>query len=148
MRIAEVMTHFQAICQQTAQYRVTPPAGQAQAHGFVVLNQCHAQMQAVLALPFNPGPAPGTMNPGQIRTQLRQYELLLDQSMKLIRFRVLRDAASRRFKAHRIYLRVLACMRWVQGRTQLLHGQPPNASHAAALAQLDNALNTVRRQKA
>ncbi|MCJ1325541.1 hypothetical protein MMC10_002204 [Thelotrema lepadinum] len=127
MRIAEVMTHFQTICQQIAQYRVTPPPGQAQAGGFVMLNQCHAQAQAVLALPFNPGPAPGGANVEQIRAQLRG---------------ILLDAASRRFRAHKIYLRTLACMRWVQRRTQVLHGQPPNASNAAALTQLNNTLNT------
>ena len=37
-------------------------------------------------------------------------------------------------------------MRWVQRRTQILHGQAPNPSNVAMLAQLDNALNTVRRK--
>lgn len=72
MRIAEVMTHYQAIQRQIAQYRVNPPPYQAQARGFIMLNQCHAEAQALLALPFNPGPS-GTVSPGeQTKRQLQR----------------------------------------------------------------------------
>ena len=55
-----------------AQYRVNLPPGQAQAYGFVMLNQCHAEAQALLALPFNGGPPPGNVNTGQqMMQQLR-----------------------------------------------------------------------------
>ena len=69
------MTHYQAIQQQIANTRVNPPPGQAQARGFILLNQCHAEAQAVLALPFTPGPAPGSVSPGeQTKRQLQRYD--------------------------------------------------------------------------
>lgn len=141
-----MMTHFRTISQQIAQYRVIPPAGQAQARGFVLLNQCHVEAQAVLALVFDAGPAPGNFNAEeQTKKQLQRYGDAFREaehdSMKYIR--ILLDAACRRFRVQKIYLRTVACMRWVQRRTQVLQGQVPNASNAAALAQLDNTLNSV-----
>jgi hypothetical protein len=59
--------------------------------------------------------------------------------------RIITDAAVRRFQCQRAYLRANAALRWVNGRNTILRGQRPNASHMAALQQLDATLRNVRR---
>ena len=56
---------------------------------------------------------------------------------------IINDAAVRRFLAQRIYMRILAVLRWVNARTAILQGQQPNAGHAAALQQIRNTLRMV-----
>lgn len=58
--------------------------------------------------------------------------------------RIITDAAVRRFQCQRAYLRAHAGLRWMNSRYSILRGQRPNASHLAALAQVDGTLRTVR----
>jgi hypothetical protein len=57
---------------------------------------------------------------------------------------VIVDAAVRRFKAQKIYLRATAALRWVNSRAAVLQGQRPHAGHAGALLQIRGTLRTVR----
>ena len=57
--------------------------------------------------------------------------------------RVLLDASSRRFRAHRIYLRASAAVRWATRRQQVLKGQKPQPSHSQVLKQNDDTLKQV-----
>jgi len=51
--------------------------------------------------------------------------------------RIILDAATRRFQAHKIYLRAAAATRWAQMRQQVLRGEKPNGRHANALRAID-----------
>ena len=59
--------------------------------------------------------------------------------------RIITDAAVRRFQCQRAYLRAHAGLRWMNSRYSILRGQRPNASHHAALAQVDGTLRNVCR---
>lgn len=54
------------------------------------------------------------------------------------------DAAVRRFRCQRAYLRANAGLRWMNSRQSILRGEKPNASHMAALQQADATLRNVR----
>lgn len=56
---------------------------------------------------------------------------------------IITDAAVRRFQCQRAYLRAHAGLRWMNSRHSILRGQRPNASHHAALAQVDSTLRNV-----
>jgi division protein CdvB (Snf7/Vps24/ESCRT-III family) len=60
--------------------------------------------------------------------------------------RIILDASTRRFQAHKIYLRASAAMRWVHMRSQLLRGEKPNARHVQDLRRIDQHLREVRNQ--
>lgn len=57
--------------------------------------------------------------------------------------RIILDASTRRFQAHKIYLRASAGMRWVQMRAQVLRGEKPAARHVNALRAVDQRLRQV-----
>ena len=56
---------------------------------------------------------------------------------------IITDAAVRRFRAQRIYVRATAALRWVNSRAAILRGERAHAGHAAALQQIRNNLRTV-----
>lgn len=60
--------------------------------------------------------------------------------------RVLRDAAVRRFKAHRILLRARVARRWVEQRRQITGGGPARPEHQTRLRETDATLRTVSLQ--
>jgi hypothetical protein len=57
--------------------------------------------------------------------------------------RIILDASTRRFQAHKIYLRAAAAARWAQMRQQILRGEKPNGRHANALRAADQRLRDV-----
>ena len=57
--------------------------------------------------------------------------------------RIILDAATRRFQAHKIYMRTAAAMRWVHMRSQVLQGQKPNGRHVQQLRRIDQHLREV-----
>src|SRR5580700_11696842 len=57
--------------------------------------------------------------------------------------RIILDASTRRFVAHKIYLRAAAATRWAQMRQQILRGEKPNGRHANALRAIDQRLRDV-----
>jgi hypothetical protein len=58
-------------------------------------------------------------------------------------FRIITDAAVRRFQCQRAYLLANAALRWVNARNSILRGQRPNAGHQGALQQVDATLRNV-----
>jgi hypothetical protein len=59
-------------------------------------------------------------------------------------YRIIADAAMRRFQCQRSYLKAHAGLRWMHSRQSILRGQRPNASHLVALQQADANLRSVR----
>lgn len=57
--------------------------------------------------------------------------------------RIILDASTRRFQAHKIYLRAAAATRWAQMRQQILRDEKPNGRHANALRAIDQRLRDV-----
>lgn len=62
-----------------------------------------------------------------------------------MRDRVIVDSCTRRFQAHKIYLRAAAARRWSITRESVLRGQRPTAAHGAAL---EAAQTTLRQELA
>lgn len=58
-------------------------------------------------------------------------------------YRIVLDASTRRFQAHKIYLRAAAGMRWVQLRKQVLSGHANSDKLTAALSAVDTRLRAV-----
>ena len=56
---------------------------------------------------------------------------------------IITDAAVRRFKAQKIYLRATVCLRWVNARMAILQGRRPESRDAQRLAQIGNTFRTV-----
>jgi hypothetical protein len=63
-------------------------------------------------------------------------------------FRIILDSSTRRFQAHKIYLRAASATRWTQLRGQVLKGDKPNGRHAGPLRRIDDQLREVRHKKA
>ena len=59
--------------------------------------------------------------------------------------RILLDASTRRFSAHKIYLRAAAGTRWVHLRQQVLRGEQAAAKHETGLRAVDQRLRDVSR---
>lgn len=57
--------------------------------------------------------------------------------------RIIVDAAIRRFKAQKIYLKAVAALRWLNARQAVLAGQRAHVGHAAALGQVRGQLRAV-----
>ncbi|KAK3702267.1 hypothetical protein LTR37_014978 [Vermiconidia calcicola] len=126
MRVAEIMDDFRNIQNYIASIRASPSAEEYNEQGFVLLRCCVREAQILLSQPFQqPKCAKG--DDDQIRTHLR---------------RIVTDAAVRRFKAQRIYLRATAALRWINSRAAVLQGQRAHAGHAAALQQVRNTLRS------
>ncbi|KAK6365001.1 uncharacterized protein PV06_04449 [Exophiala oligosperma] len=134
MRILEVMNDF-----RTLQIHISSLITRNEAHppdrhsyyldGYVVLRQSAAESQAILATHFNPG------NIGLQAGQVDESEVT-----KATMQRIILDACTRRFQAHKIYLRASAAMRWVQMRIQLLRGEKPGPRHVNSLRAIDQRL--------
>nr|KAK5446074.1 hypothetical protein LTR18_003993 [Exophiala xenobiotica] len=134
MRVLEVMNDF-----RTLQLHISSLITRIEAHppdqpsyyldGYVVLRQCAADSQAILATHFNPG------NIGLQAGQVDESEVT-----KATLQRIILDACTRRLQAHKIYLRASAAMRWIQMRVQLLRGEKPGQRHVNALRAIDQRL--------
>jgi len=124
MRVAEILNDYRSVQNYIAAIRASPSAEEYNEDGFVILRQCVVQAQQLLAQPFNT--ETGSADAEQIKADLR---------------RIIADAAVRRFKAQKIYLRATAALRWINARNQVLQGQRPHAGHAATLQQIRNTLS-------
>jgi len=134
MRVLEIMNDFRTLQHHTrsliSRSQADPP--NAESHyldGYVVLRQCDAESQAILATHYNPG------NLGTQGGNVPEMEV-----QKATLQRIILDSSTRRFQAHKIYLRAAAAMRWVQRRQQLLRGQKPNGRHVNDLRRIDQQL--------
>ncbi|KIW14944.1 hypothetical protein PV08_07731 [Exophiala spinifera] len=134
MRILEVMNDFRTlqihISSLITRSEANPPDQQSYyLDGYVVLRQCAAESQAILATHFNPGNI--GLQAGQVDTS---------EVTKAAMQRIILDACTRRLQAHKIYLRASAAMRWVQMRIQLLTGEKPGPRHMTSLQAIDQRL--------
>ncbi|KAK5094018.1 hypothetical protein LTR24_003826 [Lithohypha guttulata] len=131
LRVLEIMNDF-----RTLQVHITSLVTRAEASppdqasyyldGYVVIRQCSAEAQAILATHYNPGNL--GVEPGNIPgTEVQKATLQ----------RILLDSSTRRFSAHKIYLRAAAGMRWVQLRQQASSGSLSPDKKAQVLRALD-----------
>jgi len=135
MRVLELMNDFRTlqihISSLINRSEAHPPNAQYYyLHGYVVLRQCDADSQAILAMHYNPG------NLG-----LQSGDVPETEVQKATLQRIILDACTRRLQAHKIYLRAAAAMRWVQMRAQLLRGEKPGQRHVAGLRAIDQRLD-------
>lgn len=147
MRIAEIMTDFRNIQTYIASIRASPSAEEYNEEGYLVLRRCVAEAQALLSQPFQTFSS-SRGDDEQDKAHLRRYEWQLLKYTHCwhtdTRGRIIADAATRRFRAQKIYLRATAALRWVNSRTAILQGHRPHAGHAPALQQIRNTLRAVR----
>jgi hypothetical protein len=154
MRVMELMNDFRTlqihITSLITRSEANPPDQQSYyLDGYVVLRQCAAESQAVLAGHFNPGSLglqAGNVPETEVqKATLQRYEITTSQRAYRTNWlkRIILDASTRRFQAHKIYLRASAGMRWVQMRAQVLRGEKPAAKHVNALRAVDQRLRQV-----
>ncbi|KIW87419.1 uncharacterized protein Z519_12055 [Cladophialophora bantiana CBS 173.52] len=134
VRVMEIMNDFRTLQMHInsliTRSEANPPDQESYyLDGYVVLRQCAAESQAVLAGHFNPGNL-GLQSGSIPETEVQKASLQ----------RIILDASTRRFQAHKIYLRGSAAMRWVQLRAQLLRGEKPSPRHANSLRAIDQRL--------
>ncbi|KAF3387195.1 hypothetical protein F1880_000991 [Penicillium rolfsii] len=96
--------------------------------GFSVLRECHAAAQSLISANYQPCPMTGGGNPETEKAELQ---------------RVIIDSSTRRFQAHKIYLRAAAARRWAMTRANILRGQRPTSAHGPSL----KAANTTLQQE-
>lgn len=123
------MNDYQMIQHRISQYQVIAPQQDYNEEGYVILRQCRAEAQAVLAAPYDYQLLEIPRGPGE--TEKRQLQ------------RILLDASARRFQAQKIYLRAAAAIRWANTRNTILQGhRPSNGSLTALLQSVDRTLRT------
>jgi hypothetical protein len=145
------MNDFRTLQFHISQHQMEPTQEEYWEEGYVVMRQCAAESQAILATHFNPGFIQGDHGDGEHeRMQLQRFVLispiacyLEDVTHRKSPPRIILDASTRRFQAHKIYLRAAAATRWASSRSQVLQGARPNGRHAAALAAINENLRLV-----
>ncbi|ERF73437.1 hypothetical protein EPUS_04060 [Endocarpon pusillum Z07020] len=133
LRVVEIMNDFRTIQLHIASHvsraQANPPDHQSYyTDGYVVLRQCSIEAQTILASQFDPGSLGLAVSIGESEVQKASLQ------------RIILDASTRRFQAHKTYLRAAAATRWVQSRWQVLRGEPPSSKHASALRMVDQRL--------
>jgi hypothetical protein len=162
MRILEIMNDFRTvqlhISSHVTRAQANPPDQASYYHdGYVVMRQCSAEAQAILATHFNPGNLgmqAGSAGDAEVQKTTMQRSVIQAAHATALsrhhlgnntdeRSRIILDASTRRFQAHKIYLRAAAATRWAQMRQQVLRGEKPNGRHANALRAIDQRLRDV-----
>ncbi|QDS70600.1 hypothetical protein FKW77_000311 [Venturia effusa] len=128
MRVAEIMADFRNLQYYIAQIQANPPPEDYYLEGYTLLRACVTEAQAILASPYAHGPAEHPQ--GELETEKSQLQA------------VIIDASIRRFQCQRCYLRAIAGLRWMNGRSAILGGQRPHAGNTAQLQAIDLALRT------
>ncbi|OJJ61172.1 hypothetical protein ASPSYDRAFT_87725 [Aspergillus sydowii CBS 593.65] len=119
LRVAELMNDYRTLLLHISQLNVSVSAEDQAEDGYRVLRECLAAANALMASNYSPSPPPmNTSNEEAEKAQLR---------------RVILDGSSRRFQAHRIYLRAAAAKRWAMHRDNILQGQRPGPQHAGQI---------------
>lgn len=141
------MTDFRNIQHRIAAIRCMPSREEFNEDGFVLLRQTQSEAKALLSQPFEQT-ARGRGTEEQHKVQLRRlvYAGLkngVDCSDLSIENRIIVDAAVRRHRAQKVFLRATAALRWVNSRAAILQGQRVQAIHQHALHQIRLALQAV-----
>ena len=146
------------ISSHVSRAQASPPDDASRYHdGYVVMRQCDAEAQAILATHFNPGNlglSGGAVGEGEVQKATMQRSAYLpyilhcnpatiSKTSANEQSRIILDASTRRFQAHKIYLRAAAATRWSQMRQEILRGEKPNGRHANALRGIDARLHDV-----
>ncbi|KAJ5174402.1 uncharacterized protein N7482_000279 [Penicillium canariense] len=118
VRVAELINDYRTLLLHISHQQVDAIPEDYYEEGFVVLRECHAAAQRLLSANYQPCPVTGRGNAETEKAELQ---------------RVIIDSSTRRFQAHKIYLRAAAARRWAMTRTNILRGQRPTPAHAAAL---------------
>lgn len=162
MRILEIMNDFRTlqlhISSHVTRAQANPPDETSYYHdGYVVMRQCSAAAQAILATHFNPGnlgTQAGGAGDGEVQKSTMQRSVIPTAHAAALsshhlgnttdeQSRIILDASTRRLEAHKIYLRAAAATRWAQMRQQVLRGEKPSSRHANALRAIDQRLRDV-----
>jgi hypothetical protein len=160
MRILEIMNDFRTlqhhISSHVTRAQSNPPDQTSYYHaGYVVIRQCKAEAEAILAGIYNPGDLQtDSAGDGEVqKTTLQRSVIQTAHATAPSRHhlgnnideqpRIILDASTRRFQAHKVYLRAAAATRWIQMRQQVLRGEKPNGRHANALRAIDQRLHDV-----
>lgn len=125
IRVAEIMTDFRNLQYYLVSLRVTPTPEEYYLEGYSLLRQCTAEAQQILDAPFSGSTVPPSGDVEREKAQLKA---------------IIVDAAVRRFRCQRAYLRAHAGLRWMNSRNSILRGQKPNPNHFNALQTADNTL--------
>ncbi|KAJ5211707.1 uncharacterized protein N7498_003353 [Penicillium cinerascens] len=118
VRVAELINDYRTLLLHISQQQVEATPQDLHEEGFVVLRECHNAAQRLLSADYHPLPVTGQ---GSAETEKAELQ------------RVIIDSSTRRFQAHKIYLRAAAARRWAMTRANILRGQRPTPAHAAAL---------------
>ncbi|TKX20671.1 hypothetical protein C1H76_7057 [Elsinoe australis] len=124
MRVAEIMQDFRTVQNYLAGVRPQIPRHDANQEGYLLIRQCLHEAQQLIAQPYAASGSHPRGDAEKEKAQLRQ---------------VIMDASLRRFRAQKLYMRVVACQRWIATRNALLKGGQARTEHARALAQISHA---------
>ncbi|EGD83930.1 hypothetical protein H112_07612 [Trichophyton rubrum D6] len=128
LRVSELINDFRTLLVHISQLKLDATEMAEVAQGYVLMRQCVAEAQELLASQFDIQSIQNLQGDGEFeKVQLQ---------------RIILDASARRFQAHKIYQRMAAARRWAMGRAQVLQDQRPSSHHTAALAALDDTLRT------
>ncbi|PNS19075.1 hypothetical protein CAC42_1811 [Sphaceloma murrayae] len=127
MRVAEIMQDFRNAQTYMAGIRLQVPRQDANLEGYLVLRQCLSEAQQLTNQPYTATSSNPRGDAEREKAQLRQ---------------IIMDASLRRFKAQKLFMRVVACQRWIAARNALLKGGIARAEHTRALAQITHAFRT------
>lgn len=149
MRVAELLNDYRTLLLHISQQQADTSPEEYYEEGFTVLRECHAAAQRLLSANYHPCPVTGTGNAETEKAELQRYTFTLRHgAIASIAIncplydpntypnpgsRVIIDSSTRRFQAHKIYLRAAAARRWAMTRTNILRGQRPTPAHAPAL---------------
>ncbi len=146
VRVAELMNDYRTLLLHISQQQADASPEEYHEEGFTVLRECHAAAQRLLSANYHPCPVTGTGNAETEKAELQRYADAFFPTVALstiarnmtrthpnLDFRVIIDSSTRRFQAHKIYLRAAAARRWTMTRTNILRGQRPTSAHGPAL---------------
>ncbi|KAM0705495.1 hypothetical protein Q7P35_006854 [Cladosporium inversicolor] len=124
MRVTEIMNDFRNIQVRIAAINAQPSREEFNEDGFVLLRQSQGEAKALLNQPFEQS-ARGRGTEEHHKVQLK---------------RIIIDAAVRRHRAQKAFLKATAAVRWMNARASILQGQRPQAGHEPALQHIRGAL--------
>ncbi|EEH44325.2 uncharacterized protein PADG_00614 [Paracoccidioides brasiliensis Pb18] len=119
LRVIEIMNDFRTLQIHILQLRLNLPTGEGFEEGHVLMTQCVGEAQSLLNQQYNVQQTQASSSEGDVEKAQLQW--------------VICDASVRRFRAHRIYLKMSAARRWMMGRAQVLQGQKVTPLHTVDL---------------
>ena len=121
LRVAEIINDYRTLLVHISEQNVPIPRDQFWEEGYVVMRQCLNDVQDLMASNYSPSlPESGREDEELEKTQLQ---------------RVILDSSSRRFQAHKIYLRIAVAKRWIISRSIILRSGRPSSSQLRTVDQ-------------